>query len=672
MAATNKKIDAIRRLILGPLYQECKDNPIGVKREDLEAHFEELKREGCIGGDCGFDEMIKLCQLKNHYPTCLSDDRNCIEGMGERSTGVKKFYYDQYKRAKAIEDESDESSSDEEEDEIECPICTMNEDENGIKLVETINNPEEEQGALSCGHLVHKSCLIRTAIGKGKDRAECPLCNKVFELTEVPVPVRNVNISSRDSLRRAVFNATQMSRSFEDIADAYDLTISELLERIEMTPEEASAYYSVPLESLGQAVNRRLEFEDDSEGEDVDDIPIIDALIERNYVLAETLCRQRNEREGDNDWINEDILQELFYRIKEETTDDNVQDINNVFNELMTEDYAEFYVDNINELISIGGIQKNIASKLLDTIIEYNYGLAFKMFYMSLQKTHFELSKTIIETYNRFQDENEEVATPPSMRGRTPTQVINNMVEEILDDYTIMNDMEDRDEAVDLLNEYFGEDDENDEDDEDEDDGDKIRDILRNIRSGDIEEAIRVAQRGIDELGNNEWIPAEPINELLEAILNFDRRIDLNNALSLFILMYNDNIHFGQNDLESITDSIVQIFRASTTKKDIAKLILLHIIKKDSVGMYYILLHILKDYDGVTPVIQNEIINFIFEAYSSVENVSRLYNETNGKRVLKRMLENVLEEDEFREWRNEDDVSELIRDWMRENFSDEE
>ena len=33
MAATNKKIDAIRRLILGPLYGDCQENPLGVERE---------------------------------------------------------------------------------------------------------------------------------------------------------------------------------------------------------------------------------------------------------------------------------------------------------------------------------------------------------------------------------------------------------------------------------------------------------------------------------------------------------------------------------------------------------------------------------------------------------------------------------------------------------------
>ncbi len=481
MAATNKKIDAIRRLILGPLYIDCLENPLGVKRDVLEERFEELRREGCVGADCGFDEIVKVCQLKSHYPTCLSNDRKCIEGMGDRSTGFKKVYYEQYKRAKEIENEEDEKSNSDEE--IECPTCLMNEDENGIRLVESVTNPEEEQGKLSCGHLVHKSCLIKEAITKGKNRAECPLCHKVFELQEVPVPVRDRATRDRDDLRRGVFNATQLGRDFETIANAYGTTVEELLERLGMTAEEASAYYSIPVEQIIPPVNRRLNFDDDWDGE-----------------------------------------------------------------------YEE--------------------------------------------------------------------------------------------------------------NEFGGE--------------AEIRDILRNLQTGDIEEAIEAAERGIEELGNNTWFPAHVIREILESILNFDRRTDLNNLLGLFILVYHDNIIHYQNDNdmeEFIANSIVQMFRASATKKGIAKLILLHIIKKDNIGMYYILLHILKGYDSVATTTENEIITFIFQAYNGFternEHVAEFDNETDGNTVLKDMLNDVFEEDEFRSWRNMTDVSTLIRGWLRQYFPDE-
>ena len=479
METTNKKIDAIRRLILGPLYSDCQDNPLGVERGVLEERFEELKKEGCVGADCGFDELVKVCQLKSHYPTCLSDDRNCVEGMGERTTGIKKFYYDQYKRAKAIEDEADESSSDE-EDEIECPTCLMNEDENGIRLVETVENPEEEQGPLSCGHLVHKSCLIREAITKGKNRAECPLCHKDFDLQEVPVPVRDRATIDRDDLRRGVFNATQLGRSFEIIANAYGTTVEELLERLGMTAEEASAYYSIPVDQIIVPVNRRLDFDDDMDGEDEE------------------------------------------------------------------------------------------------------------------------------------------------------------------------SDYED----------------------------DTVRNILTNIGSGDIEIAIQMTEERIEEEGNNAWVTDDIISETIQSILSFDRRRDLNNALALFLLTYHDNIiHYQNNMDEFIANSIVRMFRASTTKKGIAKLILLHIIKTGSIGMYYILLHILKGYDDIATTTENEIITFIFQAYNGFternEPVAEIDNETDGNTVLRDFLNDVLEEDEFRRWRNMTDVSSLIREWLRQYFPGE-
>ncbi len=491
MAATNKKIDAIRRLILGPFYEGCRDNPLGVKRKDLEARFEEIKNEGCIGNECGFDEIVKICQLKSHYPTCLSDNRECVENMGERSTGFKKVYYEQYKRAKQIEDEPDESSSDEEEDEIECPVCTMNEDENGVRLVEIVTNPQTEQGKLSCGHLVHKSCLIRTAISKGRDRAECPLCNTVFELNEVPVPVRDRDTRNRDDLRRAVFNATQLSRTFGVIAHIYGLTPEELLERLGMTPEEASAYFSIPVEQIIVPVNRRLDFDED------DIIPL----------------------RSDSD---------------DEESDDEESD---------------------------------------------------------------------------YED-------------------------------------------------------------------DTVRNILTNIGSGYIEIAIQMTEERIEEEGNNAWVTYDIISETIQSILSFDRRRDLNNALALFLLTYHDNIiHYQNNMDEFIANSIVRMFRDSTTKRGIAKLILIHIIKKDSIGMYYILLHILKGYDSIATTTENEVITFIFETYNGFtdrnEEVAEINNETDGNTVLKGFLNDVFEEDEFRRWRNMTDVSDLIRGWLRQYFPDE-
>ena len=198
MSITNKKIDTLRRLLLGNLYQECKDNPMGVSRERLEQHLEEIKTEGCIG-DCSVEEFVKTCQLKTHYPTCVDGNyRGCVEGIGERSRGVDKFYYNQYKNSKMFENEPD---TDEEEEEGEvCNVCGLDGDDDiGLSVEE-----------MSCGHHSHVNCLIKIAQQKGRDNAQCPECRKEYPLTEVPVPVRTLEQRQEDSMRRNEFNSSQM------------------------------------------------------------------------------------------------------------------------------------------------------------------------------------------------------------------------------------------------------------------------------------------------------------------------------------------------------------------------------------------------------------------------------------------------------------------------------
>jgi hypothetical protein len=415
MSITNKKLDAIRRLVLGPLYDECKNNPMGVKRADLEAQFEELKGEGCIGGDCGFDELIKLCQLKNHYPSCLSNDRGCIENIGERQTGIKKFYFDQYKRAKQIED--DESSSDE-EDEIECPICTMNEDADGIRLVETVTNPQEEQGALSCRHLVHKSCLIREAITRMMDRAVCPLCNKVFDLSEVSVPSRSIMTKDRDELRRNVFNGTQMSKTFEEIADSLLTTVEGLLESLEMTPEEASEYFSIPLEDIKRhisSVNRRLDFGDEnilrSDSDDEEDsysqenMQVSRLIIESDYNTANNYISRYNYEFGPGSWVRKPVLESLFSSFRS-TTDrhnlDRLLDLSSslidIYNEFM---YDDELTETIKDMFNGNRAQKQTAKMLITSLSSHSGSRVEGILKNSILKNYNNIIKFIFEHYER-------------------------------------------------------------------------------------------------------------------------------------------------------------------------------------------------------------------------------------------------------------------------------
>lgn len=195
MSVTNKRIDVLRRLFLGPLYGECKDNPMGVTRDKLEARLNKLKEDECVL-DCDVDEMIKVCQLKSHYPLCAKDE-DCIAKNWDKDV-MGRFSYQQYMNAKRIENEPD-TDDEEEEDENKCNICWMDEDANG-----------EHPTHMSCGHYSHISCLIRDAQTKGIDNAKCPECRHVFTLQEVPVPVRTLEQRMNDSARRIDFNRSQM------------------------------------------------------------------------------------------------------------------------------------------------------------------------------------------------------------------------------------------------------------------------------------------------------------------------------------------------------------------------------------------------------------------------------------------------------------------------------
>lgn len=413
MSVTNKKLDAIRRLVLGPYYQECKNNPMGVKREDLEAHFKELKNEGCIGGDCGFDELIKVCQLKSHYPTCLSDRRDCIENLGEKQRGVNKVYYEEYKKAKLIEDEDDEM----EDDEIECPICRMNEDENGVELEE---HPTEsdEQGALSCGHFVHKSCLIREAITRMMDRAVCPLCNKVFDLSEVSVPSRSIMTRDRDELRRNVFNGTQMSKTFEEIADSLLTTVEGLLETLEMTPEEASEYFSIPLEDITRHisnVNRRLDFGDEirlrSDSDDEEDsysqenIQVSRLIVEGDYNTANNYISRYNYEFGPGSWVRKPVLEALFSSFRSTTDRHNLDRLLDLSSSLI-DIYSEFMYDDeltetIKDMFNGNRAQKQTAKMLITSLSSHSGSRVEGILKNSILKNYKNIIKFIFEHYER-------------------------------------------------------------------------------------------------------------------------------------------------------------------------------------------------------------------------------------------------------------------------------
>jgi hypothetical protein len=45
MSYTENKLNTLRRLLLGPLFDECKNSPYGVSRDRIEEHLSNLKKD---------------------------------------------------------------------------------------------------------------------------------------------------------------------------------------------------------------------------------------------------------------------------------------------------------------------------------------------------------------------------------------------------------------------------------------------------------------------------------------------------------------------------------------------------------------------------------------------------------------------------------------------------
>ena len=151
---SNNKLDVIRRLLLGSLYDSCKDRQ-GVTEDQLNSQFQKLKSDGCIG-NCDFEGFKNMCDFKvREVPRCYMDDekeeRECIENKWKERKGVDKFFYDKYKTSLMFENEpdTDEEESDDEHEGEECVIC----------MEYYYEDTKEGPMKLSCSHMVHRECL---------------------------------------------------------------------------------------------------------------------------------------------------------------------------------------------------------------------------------------------------------------------------------------------------------------------------------------------------------------------------------------------------------------------------------------------------------------------------------------------------------------------------------
>jgi len=175
------KLIALKKLIFGPSYQDC---------DSAKEELSKIQKGGCLL-NCNSADFVNSCKTANIPKYFVENlDRQCLEDYREQEfkkaqiRGKTKITssYMSYLQSKRLEDLPDQLSQSQERE--ECPIC----------LEESV--PLER---LSCGHKMHKKCLIETTKALGFSQATCPICRKVLDLSEVKIPQRDQDRILRDS-----------------------------------------------------------------------------------------------------------------------------------------------------------------------------------------------------------------------------------------------------------------------------------------------------------------------------------------------------------------------------------------------------------------------------------------------------------------------------------------
>ena len=238
MSYTENKLNTLRRLLLGPLFDECKNSPYGVSRDRIEEHVNNLKKDGCIG-DCSVDEFVQMCQMKSHIPSCYNEkDRDCVEDWFGKQKGPATVAFTNYKNSKYFENlpDDDDDDEDEDEEEKECSVCGDDEDleENFGSEREGYKDEFKKLEKMSCPHYAHKSCLIKLAKGLRKDNAFCPLCKVKYPITEVPMPILTKEQKRQNDLLKQIKDSLATGISLKEIAEMNLTTISGLIRGLVM------------------------------------------------------------------------------------------------------------------------------------------------------------------------------------------------------------------------------------------------------------------------------------------------------------------------------------------------------------------------------------------------------------------------------------------------------
>ena len=220
---TNKLL-SLRRLILGPLYDQCKLNGSQVSREQLQQRLTELQtgENPCLS-ECSVDQLVELCEFKRkeelEIPECFmrndegGTEKNCVEQKDRidpnhvpENPNDWKFKYLLSKRFV--------------ERDYTCSIC-----------YEQYDDFEQSTISLPCKHHVHMSCIIQSAHGNSREFLQCPECRAEFVF---PMMEQNANIRAN---RRERNNIRNMHIINEELLRTY-YTADDLLNRVQLPRSE--------------------------------------------------------------------------------------------------------------------------------------------------------------------------------------------------------------------------------------------------------------------------------------------------------------------------------------------------------------------------------------------------------------------------------------------------
>jgi len=244
MSSSKKKLDSIRKLLLGDLYKQCNtnENGGGVERHQLDAQLAKLKLDGCLEG-CNVDDLVNVCQLSTAtIPACMREnDRTCAEGwfQKQRNPPSMALLYREYVNAKMFEDDDDDDE-DEGDEQIECPICNQH----------PTSEIEMQQMKRSCGHYAHISCLIEAAESQTDQQAKCPYCRHVFSLEEVPVPQRSTQDRQKQSQLRSLRSAMVNHLTLDEYLRNIESSLEELIKATGIETPELIQISGVELDKL--------------------------------------------------------------------------------------------------------------------------------------------------------------------------------------------------------------------------------------------------------------------------------------------------------------------------------------------------------------------------------------------------------------------------------------